>query len=128
MRISTLESIVAGGGRIALWGWGREGRATYRAVRSRLPGLPLTLFCVEAHADLSCDLIGGEEADAADVTRQPVRILGEDLHGVGAVGTVDAHRAARADAVRVQEHHDVADRALSLPVVDDAARPHRARR
>ena len=50
MRISTLESIVAGGGRIALWGWGREGRAAYRAVRSRLPALPLTLFCGEAEA------------------------------------------------------------------------------
>ena len=48
VRISTLESIVAGGDRIALWGWGREGRATWRAVRSRLPGLPLTLFCTEA--------------------------------------------------------------------------------
>ena len=50
MRISTLESIAAGGGRIALWGWGREGRATYRALRSRLPGLPLTLLCHEADA------------------------------------------------------------------------------
>ena len=40
MRISQLE-----GKRVALWGWGREGRAAYRAIRSRLPGLPLTLFC-----------------------------------------------------------------------------------
>nr|WP_283254772.1 UDP-N-acetylmuramoyl-L-alanine--D-glutamate ligase [Luteimonas galliterrae] len=28
-----------------MWGWGREGRAAYRAIRSRLPQLPLTLFC-----------------------------------------------------------------------------------
>ena len=40
MRISQLE-----GQRVALWGWGREGRAAYRALRSRLPQLPLTLFC-----------------------------------------------------------------------------------
>lgn len=40
MRISQLE-----GKRVALWGWGREGRAAYRAVRSRLPRLELTLFC-----------------------------------------------------------------------------------
>ncbi|MGH8077067.1 MAG: UDP-N-acetylmuramoyl-L-alanine--D-glutamate ligase [Lysobacter sp.] len=40
MRISQLE-----GERVALWGWGREGRAAYHAVRSRLPNLPLTLFC-----------------------------------------------------------------------------------
>ena len=40
MRISQLE-----GRRVALWGWGHEGRAAHRALRSRLPGLPLTLFC-----------------------------------------------------------------------------------
>lgn len=33
------------GKRVALWGWGREGRAAYSALRSRLPALPLTLFC-----------------------------------------------------------------------------------
>ena len=40
MRISQLEQK-----RVALWGWGREGRAAYRAIRARLPALPLTLFC-----------------------------------------------------------------------------------
>lgn len=45
MRISQLEAIAANGGRIALWGWGREGRAAYHAIRGRLPDLPLTLFC-----------------------------------------------------------------------------------
>ncbi len=40
MRISQLE-----GRQVALWGWGREGRASYRAIGSRLPLLPLTLFC-----------------------------------------------------------------------------------
>lgn len=49
MRISQLE-----GRRLALWGWGREGRAAYRALRARLPTQPLTLFC------------GAEEAAAAD--------------------------------------------------------------
>nr|WP_255747004.1 UDP-N-acetylmuramoyl-L-alanine--D-glutamate ligase [Lysobacter sp. CFH 32150] len=33
------------GKRVALWGWGREGRAAYHALRSRLPEQPLTLFC-----------------------------------------------------------------------------------
>ncbi len=41
MRISQLD-----GQRVALWGWGREGRAAYRAVRTRLPDLALTLFCL----------------------------------------------------------------------------------
>lgn len=45
MRISQLE-----GRRVALWGWGREGRAAHRALRMRLPTLPLTLFCSEAEA------------------------------------------------------------------------------
>lgn len=55
MRISQLERIAADGGRVALWGWGAEGRAAYHALRSRLPTLPLTLLCtpqeiVAAHA------------------------------------------------------------------------------
>ncbi len=37
--------------RVALWGWGREGRAAYRALRRRLPALPLTLFCSDHEAD-----------------------------------------------------------------------------
>jgi len=38
------------GCKVALWGWGREGRAAYHAVRQRLPGLPLTLICSEDEA------------------------------------------------------------------------------
>jgi UDP-N-acetylmuramoylalanine--D-glutamate ligase len=45
VRISQLE-----GRRVALWGWGREGRAAWRAIRARLPAQPLTLFCSEAEA------------------------------------------------------------------------------
>ncbi len=39
--------LIAGldGRRVALWGWGREGRAAHHALRTRLPKLPLTLFC-----------------------------------------------------------------------------------
>ncbi|QSX78346.1 UDP-N-acetylmuramoyl-L-alanine--D-glutamate ligase [Agrilutibacter solisilvae] len=51
MRISQLEAIAAQGGGIALWGWGREGRAAYEAIRSRLPALPLTLLCSADEAD-----------------------------------------------------------------------------
>ena len=38
------------GRRVALWGWGREGRAACSALRSRLPGQSLTVFCSEAEA------------------------------------------------------------------------------
>lgn len=45
MRISQLE-----GKRVALWGWGREGRAAFAVLRQRLPALALTLFCPDAEA------------------------------------------------------------------------------
>lgn len=50
MRISPLDGRVLipqlEGRKVALWGWGREGHAAYRAIRASLPGLPLTLFCI----------------------------------------------------------------------------------
>jgi UDP-N-acetylmuramoyl-L-alanine---L-glutamate ligase len=46
VRISQLE-----GKRVALWGWGREGRAAYQAIRLRLPALALTLFCNKEEAE-----------------------------------------------------------------------------
>lgn len=50
MRSSPLSTPTLGiaqldGLRVALWGWGREGRAAYRALRRRLPTLSLTVFC-----------------------------------------------------------------------------------
>ena len=45
MRISQLD-----GRRVALWGWGREGRAAYKLLRERLPELTLTLFCSQDEA------------------------------------------------------------------------------
>lgn len=48
MRISQLD-----GHALALWGWGREGRAAYRALRDRLADAqaPLTLFCSEGEVE-----------------------------------------------------------------------------
>lgn len=63
MRISQLERH-----KVALWGWGREGRAAYRAIRSRLPRLPLTLFCSAdeaADARASGDALLSVETEAA---------------------------------------------------------------
>ena len=63
MRISQLE-----GQRVALWGWGREGRAAYRAIRANLPRLSLTLFCTpEETADAAAlaDPLLVVETDAA---------------------------------------------------------------
>lgn len=62
VRISQLEDK-----RVALWGWGREGRAAYRAIRARLPRLPLTLFCKSDEASDAYglgDALLGVENDA----------------------------------------------------------------
>ena len=57
------------GQRVALWGWGREGRAAYAALRARLPDQALTLFCSEA-----------ESADAA-ASHDPLLMIEHDATG-----------------------------------------------
>ncbi len=77
MRASPDSIAALGGRRVALWGWGREGRAAWRAIRSRLPQQPLTLFCLPAEAedaraagdawlDVATD-VDGERLSAFDV-------------------------------------------------------------
>jgi UDP-N-acetylmuramoylalanine--D-glutamate ligase len=46
MRIADLD-----GQRVAVWGFGREGRAAITALRKRLPRQSLTLFCAPAEVD-----------------------------------------------------------------------------
>ena len=77
-------------------------------------------------AELHGDGIGGLEADAADVARQPIRVLGHDLDGIAAVGLVDPNRTGGADAMAVQEDHDLAHDLLLGPGVGDALGAHRA--
>ena len=45
MRIADLA-----GKRVAVWGFGREGRAAIRAIHAQLPQLPLALYCGEGEA------------------------------------------------------------------------------
>ncbi|MGN2247681.1 UDP-N-acetylmuramoyl-L-alanine--D-glutamate ligase [Frateuria sp. GZRR35] len=64
MRIADLA-----GQRVAIWGFGREGRAAIAALRARLPQLRLTLFCTAAevaaaHAFDPALLVRAEEPDA----------------------------------------------------------------
>ena len=65
------------------------------------------------------DRVGGLEADAPDVPGQPVGILGHDRDGVGAVSLEDPYRPGRADAVGVQEQHDLAHSLLLGPAGHD---------
>jgi hypothetical protein len=95
------------------------------------PQWPSSIASVRDHgclidAKLHGDCVGGLEADATNVTRQPVGVLGHYLNGIGAVGLVDAHRPRRANAMAMQEHHDLTNDLLLCPGSDDAARPHRA--
>ncbi len=72
------------------------------------------------------DRIGGAEADAADVARQAVGVLGHHLHGVLAVGLEDPHRPGRTDAMAVQKDHDLAHHLLIGPGLADPPAPHRS--
>lgn len=47
VRISELE-----GKKVAIWGYGREGRAALAALRWKLPRQPITVFCSDAEAPL----------------------------------------------------------------------------
>src|SRR6266571_3992430 len=60
-------------------------------------------------AELHRDGIGGLESDATDVAGQAIGVLRHHLHGIAAVGLVDAHGPRRADTMAVQEDHDLAD-------------------
>jgi UDP-N-acetylmuramoylalanine--D-glutamate ligase len=61
MRIAELE-----GRHVAVWGFGREGRATIAALRQRLPSLPLALYC------------GASEVDAARAFDATLQIVAEE--------------------------------------------------
>jgi UDP-N-acetylmuramoylalanine--D-glutamate ligase len=65
VRISELD-----GKKVAIWGYGREGRAALAALRWRLPGRPLTVFCkddevAELRAQEDPTLAIRTDADAA---------------------------------------------------------------
>ncbi len=81
---------------------------------------------IPGDAELGRDLVGRLEADAAYVAREPVRIFADHRHGLGAVGLVDPHRPRRADAVGMQEQHDLAHHLLLGPAGGDMSGPHRA--
>src|SRR5207245_2550135 len=73
-------------------------------------------------AQLARDLVRRAEADASDIASQPIGVLRDEPNGISAMGSVDAHRARRADAVAVQEQHDLANHLLLCPAGDDLLR------
>src|SRR5215472_11719074 len=73
-------------------------------------------------AELRRDLISSPETDSADVASQAVWVFRNEPNSIGAVGLVDAHCARRADAIAVQEQHDLPDDLLLSPAGDDPLR------
>jgi len=72
MRIADLA-----GRRVAVWGFGREGRAAIRAIRARLPQLPLALYCSEGEAAAAREFdpaltVYGHEPDAVALSAYDV--------------------------------------------------------
>lgn len=59
MRLADLANL-----RVAIWGYGREGRATLAVLRRRFPGKALTLFC-------SPDEARGNDIDSVRVITEP---------------------------------------------------------
>lgn len=90
MRISQLE-----GRRVALWGWGREGRAAHALLRRRLPSLPLTLFCSQAEAVQAAALGDGLLIARTDIS-------GEALGGFEVVIKSPGISPYSAEAVQAQ--------------------------
>ena len=78
---------------------------------------------VQRNADLLGDRVGRQEADAANVPREPVRVVLHHGDGFVAIGLEDPHRARGGHAVGVQEHHDLADDLLVGPAGRDLPGP-----
>ena len=86
--------------RVALWGWGREGRTAYRALRGRLPTLPLTLFCSagevdEAHALADALLTTDTDASIERLSRFDVVVKSPGISPYRAEALGAAQRGTR---------------------------------
>src|SRR5208282_6229911 len=70
---------------------------------------------IHRDAYLPGNLVGGLETNAVNVLGQPVRVVADLLNGALAISPVNAHGSTRADAVRVEKQHNVADDFLLVP-------------
>jgi len=70
---------------------------------------------IPGDAYLLGDLIRGLETDTGDVIGERVGVGAHGLNRLVSVGLEDANCAAGADAVRMQENHDLPNRFLFLP-------------
>ena len=66
-------------------------------------------------AEVARDLVGGQEAHALDLAADAVGLGGQDVPRALPVGLDDAQAEGVRDAVRLQEHHHLAQAALLVP-------------
>ncbi len=85
------------------------------------PGLD-PLRAVVADAEPLGDPVGGLEADAPHVRREPVGLLGDDLDGLVPVQPIDPHGQGGRHPHALQEDHDLLDGLLLLPGLLDHGR------
>jgi hypothetical protein len=76
-------------------------------------------------AELHGDRVDGLETNATNIAREPVRVLGHHLDGIGAIGLEDPHRSRGADTVAVQKDHDFSHGLLFGPSRENASRANR---
>src|ERR1051325_8500122 len=76
------------------------------------------------NSELLRNLIRRFETDSWNVVREFVRISAHLFDGFLSVSLVDPHRSAGADAIRVQENHDITNDFLLRPGVFDPAPAH----
>src|SRR5258705_10530503 len=72
------------------------------------------------YAKLHGDSVGGVVANATNVARPAGRGFRPYLHGGGPLGLLNAHPPRRADALAVQEDHDLPEDLLFGPTIADA--------
>ena len=99
LKISELE-----GKRLAIWGYGREGRAALAALRWRLPGQPITVFCNEQEAASlramgDPHLTAETEVDGPKLAAKDIRARVLVIHGTSDPIFPIEHGQAFADAL-----------------------------
>ncbi|RXR08574.1 UDP-N-acetylmuramoyl-L-alanine--D-glutamate ligase [Pseudoxanthomonas composti] len=116
MRVSQLE-----GRRLALWGWGREGRAAYRVLRGRFPTQPLTLFCSAAEADEVAALADPALQVRLEATGQALAAFEVVVKspGISPYGEAAAHAVARGTALIGGSTLWFGERANAQGIVED---------
>jgi UDP-N-acetylmuramoylalanine--D-glutamate ligase len=89
------------GQRVAVWGFGREGRAAIAALRTRLPTLPLTLYCAAEEMSAAQAFDGALTVRAGEPDAAALDEFDVVIKSPGISAYKPALLAARAQGVRI---------------------------